>query len=720
MKINMRAGSRRFYCGIFIAVVILTFGIRSLIYYREAGMVKSLTGADFVPFLVESAIMYDYSQKVAEGKSIGGCDAGFGGGLERIPVADQMLLGLEYFLGWSYRVKTFITGKPLNTPAVAAYEDNPDFTAFARMEIRAWISLVGGLIFLWLVLLRVPWPWAVAAGIWYAISPAAIARYTGQDLVRGEFCMPIIIACLVLAAWIMRRPAGFKYLLLCLSTMAAFAFWDAPQFFFIFWAGIEILRILAGGITSPKRRSIWIAVYVGMVLAALLVPYQRYHGLLASPAVIVIMPLLLVMMFFGNRFTLWRRLALFLGGAAVLLLIWKLLPGYGQNYSHFGELIKAKLEFANVKPQDPAKLSFDARILWTPAMHSAELLPTFFYYPAMLWFLGIFTAVMLCCRRTRQSLRRGLPRSYLVFILAAGFTVTYVFFVRAHVFSIIFLCLSLALLLDAWWRTRRTLGWKNLANRIILILFAVFLITEGVMSFLLGRYYAHNYFRETAGLIKWFRSSDLHGVTILTDMNLSPLLKAYCGSRIITQPQFELKVTRDILHDYIMHLYHSREDEFAALCEQFGVDLVVFDRCNSYDVPLHIYSSRYMANAKQVKRYAPAWIMEKYPRTMKYFHPVPPPPGEEYISKTYYVFRYIPEEQRRQGAKSAELAEYFYYAGKTALARKMAEAAYAQAPNLDKTYLAYYKIFGKVPDDSLVYLGQMRRSVTKDKAIPTP
>ncbi len=55
-------------------------------------------------------------------------------------------------------------------------------------------------------------------------------------------------------------------------------------------------------------------------------------------------------------------------------------PEYASNYSHFAEVMKAKLEFFNVKPADPAKLSYDARMLWTPSMHSAtwDILISFF------------------------------------------------------------------------------------------------------------------------------------------------------------------------------------------------------------------------------------------------------------------------------------------------------------------------------------------------------
>ena len=46
-------------------------------------------------------------------------------------------------------------------------------------------------------------------------------------------------------------------------------------------------------------------------------------------------------------------------------------PEYASNYSHFSEAMKAKFEFYNVKPKDPSKLSYDARILWTPSMAKA-------------------------------------------------------------------------------------------------------------------------------------------------------------------------------------------------------------------------------------------------------------------------------------------------------------------------------------------------------------
>jgi hypothetical protein len=142
-----------------------------------------------------------------------------------------------------------------------------------------------------------------------------------------------------------------------------------------------------------------------------------------SPLLLVLLPSLLTVLLCGRKSPRMRvpgRLLLTLLLPGILFLGWNFCiktPRYVSHYSHFSELTRAKIKFHNVKPRDPDLLSYDARMMWTPAMHSADwkILTTFFpsfgvigiRTPVKAWnnviawipfSLGLFYLLLLCAR----------------------------------------------------------------------------------------------------------------------------------------------------------------------------------------------------------------------------------------------------------------------------------------------------------------------------------
>ena len=68
-----------------------------------------------------------------------------------------------------------------------------------------------------------------------------------------------------------------------------------------------------------------------------------------------------------------------------------------------GELLAAKLRFLNVKPEDPALLTFNQRILWVPALHSATWGLTFALFPAILPAVALRWSVWLA-EKTKNAI----------------------------------------------------------------------------------------------------------------------------------------------------------------------------------------------------------------------------------------------------------------------------------------------------------------------------
>ncbi|MBO5959328.1 MAG: hypothetical protein J6Q65_04315, partial [Lentisphaeria bacterium] len=138
---------------------------------------------NFAPFTIESGMMFAYAQDIANGKGVPGRDELLNG-MEHIPPYGQMNMALEWFLGWGWRVKNAISPDPLPDQRQTAYQDHPYMAQWMSGQLRFWASLTSGLIFLWLVVMGCPRPLALLAGLFHAVSPAAIARSPGQDIVR--------------------------------------------------------------------------------------------------------------------------------------------------------------------------------------------------------------------------------------------------------------------------------------------------------------------------------------------------------------------------------------------------------------------------------------------------------------------------------------------------------------------------------------------------------
>ena len=680
---------------LFILAALLAFTVRTYVCNRELASIKSQTGVDFYPFFVESSIMYGFAKDVGSGKGIPAYDRSLTG-MNKVKVSEQMPLGIEYFLGYSWRIAKLIFGEPKLSPADKIYEDDPAGAAFMRNTIRLWASLTAGFIFLWLYFLRCPLPWAMAGALIYAFAPAAIARYTGQDILCEAFAMPFLAAAFAFGALALRKRSVRALLITGICTFCATAFWDMSQLCFLLWGVYEIIRVMSGGGTSGKRLQFYLFMYAALLLSAVLVPYNRAHQLICSPLIVFIFPTLFSLYFMPSvKFS--RKLAVLLVSGLVFFGIWKLVSsGYAENYSHFNELIKAKIAFCNVKPADPDKLNFAARFLWTPSLHSASMAQTKLLFPAALWIMGIAFIAGLCFKNAGKRLKTGLSRSLLPLWLTAIYFLIYIFMVRFNVFCGVFSAVALPLIFYDLYRSK-----SKLSLRIMLIITAlqvIYLEAEATVN--QRRNYSKNFLRETSDLVKWFRRANIQGHTVLAEMTLSPVLKAYCGANIVVQPKFELPASRRLAEDYINLMYNGSESQFAGFCEYYGVEYVVFN-CNSSFEPLHPYSYRYIAAAKQVNAKSTVFLMDMRPREMQYFYEITPPGEVNSLSSKYRVFKYIPPADKIKAMQTAQLAWQCYKERNMPLAEKLAEAAFLTDPQSQNIYLLYYRIYKQLPQFKL-------------------
>lgn len=737
---------------LFLICVSSSFFIKTCHYNMEAARVAEVIGdaeplrfrgfrdalplkrPNFMPYTIESAMMFAYANDIADGKGVPAHDPRLAYLPDVAPYA-QMNMALEWVLGWSYRIKCRFFPPEKPTAGELRFQNNPDFAAFTAWNVRLWTAFIPGLIFLWLVLLRTPLGLAFAGGMLHAVAASAIARATGQDIVRGDLCIPLILLSMVLAFSYCVKPFRWKLIALFAAVFLCFAAWDLSQLLFAGWAGYEILRILCGGRPTHKRRTVWLIIYLAIALNALFVPFNVTYGLIMSPFFCILLPLTLILLFADRvretvNSTLLKRVLLFgiaLGCLWTFHTVFVDNPGYRANYSHFSEAMKAKWKFRNIKPADPSKLNYDARMMWTPSMHSAtwEIAVSFFPSFGSLPFLSSkdapsllrqawnFTPVTLAVlfllivigglfTPTRTALLRDLPRSALPFLFLIGFLIGFVFIVRYHEFVIIFLALSLPLAAQAVLHGLRT-GYRP-KNRIALIcrILIVFLIVLAVFvefyASLGGRkraYSADVYLKKTSELIEWFRREDMRGRTVLANFTTGPMLMAYCGTNLVLQPQFGMEPIRRPVEEYLNILYHKDERALSEFSTRYGAKYLIYDHGTLG--PLHPYSSAYIANAVHISRRSPAYRMHYEPNKLTDFYPVPPPDDLASLSVKYAVFRVVSFDDKMEAIKYLSRANRALKAGD----KKRAETDLKTSLNLDpcseEARDLFIRLYGRVP-----------------------
>ena len=239
---------------------------------------------NFSPFTIESGMMFAYAQDVTTGKGVPERDELLNG-IEHIPPYGQMNMALEWFLGWGWKLKNTVAPDPEPSKEELKYQDHPRMAQWMSGQLRFWASLTSGLIFLWLIVMGCPKFFALLGGLLHAVSPAAIARSTGQDIVRGEFCIPLIIGAILLLYSTAKAPRLWKYILLFIITALAFAAWDLCQMLFGTFAVYEILRFVLGRRMTKPRLYAWCAIAGGIVFNIAFVPFNQVYSLWRSQTV---------------------------------------------------------------------------------------------------------------------------------------------------------------------------------------------------------------------------------------------------------------------------------------------------------------------------------------------------------------------------------------------------------------------------------------------------
>lgn len=235
--------------------------------------------------------------------------------------------------------------------------------------------------------------------------------------------------------------------------------------------------------------------------------------------------------------------------------------------------------------------------------------------------------------------------------------------------------------------------------QVFIVIVAIFvLMSELDRTIYSHRRYQQNFFAEVAGLIKWMRTENMENEIIMADFDISPLLKAYCKTKIVLQPKFEIGKTRENYRRFMNIMFHGTEKELADFCEEQNARIFIFDR--GYPASKGIYSPRYIAAAvHEIEPESPANMMylNKNRVRLRNFYEIKPPASLKCINNRYIIFQVITKADKKRSERWIRAAENELKHNNLRFAARLARSAIFADPLSPEAYLLCRKFFRYPP-----------------------
>ena len=496
------------------------------------------------------------------------------------------------------------------------------------------------------------WP-ATVASIFYAVSPAAVVRSSGVELSRENMAFPLIALHLLLVVRLWSSESGAKRTWVWSTAAAGIAssalvVWDMTQFYLTIVALWFVSRLFAGRTLERKLAVLLVMHWVVLGGVCLADPYLAAHGVISSPALLVLGWGCVYAWMPQAKLPRFARVPRVAGALFLVLTVWSLWGAeYAASYGHFTELLAAKLRFLNCKPADPGMLSFNQRIMWTPALNSATWALTFRLFPGM---LVVTLAAALAMRRMQK-----IPWLFFYSVSLAA----YCLFVRFHAYVAIFGSVLAGLLCGsavskARW-SRRGLYGLLLAG----------ILVDGWQSIARADLWGRPGIDYAAigSLCRWLRENGRHQ-PVAANFGISGTILAYAECPIVLYPKFESPVIRRKVREYAEAVFRGDEEEARRFADRYGVGWLVWSRGEFS--PIHPeWQMRYMVDALVPAQDAAARMFEFSSKGTRYFPLV-------WENRKYRVFRAIGFRAEHRADHLAGRATALLQEGRVEAAEKLA------------------------------------------------
>lgn len=619
--------------------------------YRKLG--------DDLPFTLESALHYRRIKIVH--------DTG------RMPVIDQLI---QYPEGVNTRTSYNLGSEYLYARLASWFPDSVPFANRIRWLETGWFCLGIPLLALWLWWWRKSW-WAAGIGAgFYAVALSSVMRSTGQELSRENFALPILIAHYLADAgcgrWSSRSGRLINRIVSALLLALALSSWDLIQYAIMLrmaWVAWRVVR----GQTSLRDPAFatWIWQVVALFVLGLVHPYYRSHGWILSPAMLMAYASLgLAVLRQYGRGGWSSRVSSGAGPVMAWICFFVVgsllgqLTAYGHAYSHFGGLLWAKLRYLNVKPVDPSVLSYDQRIMWVPALHSANAGLCHMLFPFILYLT--IPALLLVFLSNRKQTDQKIGE--LLFSFGTSF-ISFWFFARFHVY----LSLFASVLLGVW--AGMAAGYRAWARWLVAGLLAIGLMGEALHTLQRPERWGrlNVYYKELDELADWLQK---HAAPdpVLANFGVSAYIATYGKCAILLHPKFEDRAIRERVKEYGEQLFTGTEASFRDWADQLGARYYVY-AMGEFAQESPELQMRYFVNAMDPPDTVPARLFEAGRQDLQYFHYL-------WGNHKYVVYRIQTKADEMLAERQLTMARRNFQAGDLAAAEAAAVEALRLQPRL--------------------------------------
>jgi hypothetical protein len=424
------------------------------------------------------------------------------------------------------------------------------------------------------------------------------------------------------------------------------------------------------------------------------------------------------------------------------------------------QLLVLKLRCLNIKPSNPAELSFTERLLWGSTSRAPTLSTILRVTPVHAVFaIASATAAFSLKKIRRLAVAADLFTHPATIMTAAGFA-AFLFLGAPHSFFAYFAAIFAGRVLWFWMKARG----GGLIRESVLSIFVIYihiLIFYIFFSFPLLRFsgawmwafgvltpyiaagagaavvtFAFRAFKrggtptlffrayavalacvlvameyenssarsserrsdpEMSALLSWMSEENVENVKFFCLPEMSPLIESYCGASALFPRTPRKRRGVEDYHRALTLLYDASEAEFAEFLAERKVDYVIFDSKRMLSKSL--YGPRYLAVAPQIAHASPADLMSSnYGRGgMRCFHEMKSPLEHSFPLKRFIVFKVISRKNRGDAIKWALASEREAREGNRFMAARLAKSAIFADPNCEAAEIMYRKLYGKPP-----------------------
>jgi hypothetical protein len=446
---------------------------------------------------------------------------------------------------------------------------------------------VFGVFFLARALWRSDKSGAFASALYVALYPS-YGRTVKNLFLREDFAIPLIIVALCFTVRALQDEKRRDQAWAAVFWLAALASWHLTQFVMAPLLVAAVLVYLGRGETPQIP---WFVLALAAGTAA--VPVLRAKQVFFSPTMCGLYALALAVWINGGR---KRAILVFAGWAAVLLALSTVLQRSYGEYAHVYELFLYKLRFLGQRPADPARLPWEARLLWEGgAFNTAEWGE---FWRSLKWCgpLALAAAVLMSSRK------RG--------ACATNIFIVFTLLLAALAWMVLryFTFLGFAVAVLAAGLVTRRIWWK-------LIVFAA-AVWQLVMLNAQPLERQQPTPDEYRPIVIWLEGHTPTNAVLLASIADSPVFLAHTGRPIIMHSKFENQRIRDRYHEMLDAIYGS-EERFYEFARKYGADYFVYDVGFLYD---GMESRRYKADKLgPLDPNCAAELFQNHPERLRHF-----------------------------------------------------------------------------------------------------